>query len=557
MILSMVVRHLYFFLSLLLTAFLLLIPVSTYAGVNLKNGNFYINYTDVVLEGRQHVFEIRRTYNSKSAFKGLFGFGWGTDIETYLVAQGDGSVIVYENGGGAKVTFLPPVLSNERLEKAVTQMVEAAVKNNLRVQGKLPNYEQLLQDSELRSAWWKRLVNKGFIKPRKIKPGTNFRTHTWGGQRLMRTHDGYLRYTNDLVEKFNLDGMLIENTFSDGESQYILRDHDGRISRVQFQDGRFLQFHLNTDGRVVQISPSSGNSATYSYVGNSLVLATDVAGNTYLYNYDDFYNLTSIGYSDGSFKRISYELMTQFTQAVTDSDDSTTWYKYGYINDDQSAYFTEVHIRDFDGQERNNRHEYYMAKTPNGRSFAQRIRTDIDGVITDTTYNSSKKPIKISRGQGGSQFEYDARNRLTLKVVDGQVLLLSYDDTVNKISKVVKYAVGEEDLKRVYEYEYLPNGYLLKAFNNQEEEAFFSYNKYGHLITIEMPENIMNIEYNQLGKRVMFRVGDKAMRVDYDQSGEVEDVSSVGDSNGDALDIQLLIYSLSDLVEPSGESLGL
>ena len=47
------------------------------AGVNLKNGNFYISYTDIVVPGGGKKLEITRTYNSKSTEVGWFGFGWG------------------------------------------------------------------------------------------------------------------------------------------------------------------------------------------------------------------------------------------------------------------------------------------------------------------------------------------------------------------------------------------------------------------------------------------------------------------------------------------------
>ena len=36
------------------------------AGVNLKNGNFYISYTDIVVPGGGKKLEITRTYNSKA-----------------------------------------------------------------------------------------------------------------------------------------------------------------------------------------------------------------------------------------------------------------------------------------------------------------------------------------------------------------------------------------------------------------------------------------------------------------------------------------------------------
>jgi hypothetical protein len=63
---------------------LLMVSVAQ-AGVNLKNGNFYVSYTDIVVPGGGKKLEITRTYNSKATEVGWFGFGWGSLYETKLV----------------------------------------------------------------------------------------------------------------------------------------------------------------------------------------------------------------------------------------------------------------------------------------------------------------------------------------------------------------------------------------------------------------------------------------------------------------------------------------
>jgi hypothetical protein len=40
-------------------------------------------------------------YNSKSDFTGMFGYSWGTEYETKLKLDPDGSVIISEFGGEA------------------------------------------------------------------------------------------------------------------------------------------------------------------------------------------------------------------------------------------------------------------------------------------------------------------------------------------------------------------------------------------------------------------------------------------------------------------------
>ena len=57
---------------------LCLFSLASIAGVNLKNGNFYITYTDIIVPGGGNDLVIERTYNSKSPGKGWFGYGWGS-----------------------------------------------------------------------------------------------------------------------------------------------------------------------------------------------------------------------------------------------------------------------------------------------------------------------------------------------------------------------------------------------------------------------------------------------------------------------------------------------
>ena len=80
----------------------LLLPMVAFGGVNLKNGNFYITYTDIIVPGGDHDLEVTRTYNSKSTDNGWFGYGWGSLYETKLMVSADGSVVVMENGSGAQ-----------------------------------------------------------------------------------------------------------------------------------------------------------------------------------------------------------------------------------------------------------------------------------------------------------------------------------------------------------------------------------------------------------------------------------------------------------------------
>jgi len=74
------------------------------AGVNHRNGNFYMSYSDIEFPGSKT--EIMRSYNSLTTSVGLFGYGWGTYMETRLFALPDGNLFVRWWGGGDEYLFV-------------------------------------------------------------------------------------------------------------------------------------------------------------------------------------------------------------------------------------------------------------------------------------------------------------------------------------------------------------------------------------------------------------------------------------------------------------------
>jgi hypothetical protein len=114
-----------------LIAFLMALAGTAEANVSLKNGNFFIGYTDIVFSGGVEP-RVERVYNSKSPFNwGMFGWGWGSEYEVYLNIQPDQSVIAHEYGGGAQNRFVPKGFSPKDLEKGVDQIVQAAKSSGL------------------------------------------------------------------------------------------------------------------------------------------------------------------------------------------------------------------------------------------------------------------------------------------------------------------------------------------------------------------------------------------------------------------------------------------
>ncbi|MDH5582024.1 MAG: RHS repeat protein, partial [Bdellovibrionales bacterium] len=283
-----------------------LYSISSYGGVNLKNGNFYINYTDVIVSGSGPELSVVRTYNSKSTHKGWFGFGWGSDFETKLEVSPDGSVTIFENGSGARTRFTPKGSNDpsQGVDKIISKMKSRAnisdvVAENLR--------ERLLGDSELRLAYARK-----FKVVADIKTGDVLYSSLRGSQKLMKTSRGYKRfYESGKFEEFDLEGYLKLVQQKDGHKVF-LNYKDNRLTSIKDTKSKQLFFEWYESGRVKSISTGSKTKSSYEYDSDNLISSTDMAGNTYKFEYDSYHNMKKVKYADGKEMTIAYEPQTQF-----------------------------------------------------------------------------------------------------------------------------------------------------------------------------------------------------------------------------------------------------
>src|SRR3989344_432257 len=114
-------------MKLLLLSLILIVPKTGFALVAITNGNYFVGFDDLIhpVTGADFQLKIERNYNSRSQYFGMFGYGWGSDYEAYLLPSVDGSVIIQESGGGAKTRFTPEKFSQNDLDNSITQLVEA------------------------------------------------------------------------------------------------------------------------------------------------------------------------------------------------------------------------------------------------------------------------------------------------------------------------------------------------------------------------------------------------------------------------------------------------
>ncbi|MBF0299097.1 MAG: RHS repeat protein [Oligoflexia bacterium] len=535
---------------------------SAFAGVNLKNGNFYISYTDVVVPGGQKL-EVSRTYNSKASKIGWFGYGWGSDYETYLVVSPDGSVVIHENGSGAETRFVPGDVNAEAAaEKIVKVMREKA---NLQEKAARDLTNKLKNDAELRLMYAEKFEIKS-----DLAAGTVLHATDRGLQELKRTKEGFERTYNDgKTEIFNPAGKLVKVTDKTGYAVNLTYDSNNNnvLRSVKDSQAKQLFFEWHPDGKIKSAWNTEEKKASYKFDDkNNLEESTDVAGNIYKYKYDNNHNLTQIAYQDKSSMDIKYDPKNQMVLSIKDKSGIETGYKYGSNNVNPDLhYWTMVTKPGADSKLVTNRYEYELKKKKDGSTFTYRIYTEVNGLKTETIYDEiSQLPAQITRGKHVTNFKYNNKGLLTEKnSTTGENIKLEYDDKINKIKKVVNNDGWTK-------FEYDKKGNLYKAENSTGKAVLLIYDRNGLITKMvddekspnkdpgnKKEKRILSFKYNAIGKPVeivMENVG--KINVAYDNDGEIKKVESK-EGHKMALEVTQAFQNLLSIVKPAGVNLNL
>jgi len=536
--------------NLLLFIFILL-PVLSFGGVNLKNGNFYITYTDIIVPGGGHDLMIQRTYNSKSTEVGWFGFGWGSDFETFLVVSPDGSVTVHENGSGALNRFVPEgkVDAVAGAQKIVDAMRKTSTLSESAASQLL---DKLKKDEELRQAYARK-----YQVTTTLANGTILYSNTHGLQKLEKMEDGFKRIYNDgKIEFFNGKGKL--NKIEEKTGYAINFEYAGTVLKsIKDTNAGQLFFDWYTDGRMKSAWSVGDKKTLYKYDGVNLSESTDVAGNLYKFEYDSNHNLAAIVYADKSKMVIKYDDQ-QFVKEITNRDNENTKYKYeADPKNPEMHYSTYVTNTGVDGKPVTNKYEYELKARADGSQYTYRMYTEIAGMNTETIYSDiNNLPLKITSGKTVTTFDYDKKGLLKKKTSGGETVELDYHAEFNKITRV-------KDSKGWTNFEYDKRGFLAKATNSDSKEVLLIYDRNGRITKMidsdkkENKKSTLTFVYNALGKPIEIAIEKIGkINVAYDNYGEIKKVDSAQGPQM-ALQVTQAFQNLLAIVKPAGINLGL
>lgn len=515
----------------LLATVLLVAPLAATAGVNLKNGNFFITYQDIALQSGGHELSLSRTYNSRAPETGWFGAGWGSRFETRLVVMPDGSAAVKENGSGQVNYYRPDGKAD--IQRGVLRILERATRqDDLAESAVMALRDKLERDEDLRV---RKVIQYGVQAD--LPTNALLRSNLCAAATLTRVAAGYKRSACDRsTDYFDPQGRLLRHEEGDGYS--VSAAYEGaRPNLISDTLGQRLELKWTDDGLLASATGDSQHRVSYTYnEKKDLIKSDDPNGNQYNYEYDGNHNLTRIGYIDNSSMRIEFLTSADgAVKSVTERSGEQRLYEYRSDPADSGHTWTRVTAIDDSGQKESREHEF-------------RTRTSDTGaeMLASTASSAGRNRVETI---------YDDRGRVSRKRnADGEIAAYTYDPVSGKLQTVV-----ENGVKTSFRYD--RKGELTRAENSKGQVITLDYGKTALIQSmtatnrIEHTRDTLHFKYNAAGKPVEIKlIGKGKIDVEYDDQGEITKVASAQGAKM-ALQVTQIFQDLLSVVKAGGARL--
>ncbi len=561
-----VLLHTFFLITMVTTAY-------ARADVSLRNGNFYVSFRDISYPGGIEP-KIERIYNSQTEFSGMFGSGWGTEYETRLHQDPDGSLIVTEYGGGADNRFVSKNFNSKDVEASISQMLEAGKKGGLIVsQKQIDEFKSKARsDFDFRAKQYSILVNKGLMPKVNVAEGSQFVSTKYLYQYITKVKGGYVRVKDGgMIQKFNDAGKLAQ--IMDRNKSFINFSYDKNGRMVQIVDNlnRKMTLSYNAQNLVDKIVGESGKYTAYKYSPEGqMVFSRDDAAveNSFAYTKDVLKNLSEIGYlsekdAKGKPKKMSISYYGRdknwCVKSVVNPDGTSNEYDFYKDPKDPNYYGVKILSKESDGSRISDaKYEYFSKTRVGGETYTAKMIATVDGDRTETTYDDKLGfPLKIVNGNRITTMEYDLKGRMTKKVTPIETTELSYDPAVGKVSRVSRKMKSGTLLVSEFTYD-KTSGNLVLAKNNEQMVVKLVYDSQGRIrALVDQTGRQLTFKYNEASKPI--EIADAKLGVvkfTYKNSGEVDKIESNGGASV-AMEVMRVLQSLIDITSPAGVTMSI
>jgi len=488
-----------------------LLPLCSEAGVNPRNGNFYIAFTDIQMVSENSEMAMTRSYNSRNTRSGWFGVGWGSVLETKLKVMPDKSAVIIENGNGELVFFHhADKRQNSDVAKAVNTIVAVARKKDKLNKVAVEKLTQELMENEEERFYAAEKYQVHSELPMNLMLSSDEEICS---SSLARIKTGFMRQNGcGKTDEFDLKGNLVRHTQSDGDflSHYSVKMKNGRPQEIVNHQGKSMRLKWAATGHVMKITASNGDTSAYEYDDKHNLVVSKVEAfpsdiSVHHYDYDNNHNLTRVIYPDGLSHLITYS-DNSLTTSITEPTGERTLLEYQSSVSDPNNYSTRVRVIAADGTETVKTYGFEEITSPHGERH-----------LKGYTIN----------GAQCSNYVLDDKGRVKAKKeLTGDIRTYNYHPILNKVTEV------RQNEKLIVQYKYDDAGNLTQANDESGLIIDFEYDDAKHIARMyttnpDASHDDLKFKYNSSGKPVEITQADVGtITVEYDEKGEVSKVDS-------------------------------
>ena len=366
-------KKIYFLIS-------LFFPLMVFGIVDTRSAGYSKTFVDF----NEELLKIERTYNSRSLYNGLFGFGWCSNLETQLTELPDNSIKVVECGGGREILYHPKgKLPNIKLyvDQILSKIAERKIKMSSKALKKLER--DLKQSPNLRAHFLEALDIKG-----QAKAGLKYFAQGRGTEYIFVTSKGFVRkLPNGFRDVFNKKGRLIESSSPEGKIEITWK---AKKIQVMDQKGRRLTFHLDKSGGKIEKAVFRKKTiVSYTHKGEDLIkINNHQNGEIYQHAYDNLHNLKKSAYPDKSTEVLAYNEKKDWVIGFKDRKNCQETYGYGMNKENPNHYFSTVKKKCGRKIVHNSKYEFWHKNKPGGGKYLYRASHRVKGRLkTDVIYH--------------------------------------------------------------------------------------------------------------------------------------------------------------------------
>lgn len=504
--------------KLFFAVWLLTASTFSFAVVDMRNGNYSESWTDLELKGIVQDLRVVRTYNSRTTFDGMFGYGWCSDYETRIEAMPDGTLKLTECGAGQQVIY---------------RSVPNSVGNN--------NTIATSQSARLYRA-----------------NGKEFDTIVYASGQYVRST------SSNHQETFDQTGRRIKTHEANG-NEMLYSYAEGRLNKVSSNDGREMTFGYGSNGKVESIRSSKTLSASYHYNGADLVSVTNGWGNTYQYQYKA-HKLTRAEWPEQSFIELKYDTAQDWVTNYTDRNGCQEAYQYDDFPDDPQHHYGATLLKNGCSDNRTEgKFEFWQAQRADGANYLARIKSETVEIHADDSekhwvardvhyHETFGLPVALKVGIDDYSYTYYPNGLVKSKTSHYVTDTYQYaqDKLIHRVG-ITRDDAGKVTIRTQVHFAYDEKGNMVKARNSHGIKLKLGYNAKGQISSLQdNKHHVLSVQYDDkcLKPNVITLKGKGSVSVKYNEVCDIAAVTSP-QTPGMAMHVAGLFNDLLDVVTPA------